>query len=321
MEIIEVIKDVVSKIWKEKDWIFSGIGNSMMSLLGKSIRKSVSGLISETKKKGILHSNDDLVNVLEINKTISDYFPEYNDFLLIQYGSSADPNEANPNDYDFIVLLLGHPKEDTKSVHNNGTYPSEEIKNIEEDVDIVFRDYLSFLFAACAGMPYENSVITKSKLLVGHEGYYMWLKNITMNIMIDSEFLLRRFEDKIIAERQAYINAKNKEIYEEKDIFYKEYDVIRAGYYYVTSLLQREEIKKFKKVIMQDEVAKLSKVIQLGEGYFTDNEVKNNYVKLVNLLKRNDKNIMDFDVKFIDQIIDIIIKGEDNCEKKEYESK
>jgi hypothetical protein len=321
MDVVEVIKGIVSEIWKSKEWSFSGIGNIITNYLCKSIQKSISGLIGETKKKGILYSNNDLINVLKIKKTINEYFPEYNDFLLIQYGSSVDPNETNPNDYDFIVLLLGHPKEDIKSVHNNGTYPSEEIKNIEEDVDIVFRDYLSFLFAACAGMPYENSVITNSKLLVGHEGYYLWLKNITMNVMIDSEFLFRRFGDKIVAEHQAYINAKNKKIYEEKDVFYKKYDVIRSGYYYVTSLLQREEIKKFKKVIMQDEVAKLSKVIPLGERYFTDNEIKNNYVKLVNLLKRNDKDIMDIDVKFIDQIIDIINKGEDNCEKKEYESK
>ncbi|UZP04016.1 hypothetical protein JW813_03180 [Clostridium botulinum] len=317
MDFIRLIKDIAKTIWSTKEWTFSGVGNVIASCLGRGIEKKVTSLINKTNKKGLLYCNNDLVDMLNIKETMKEYFQEYNDFLLIQYGSSVDPNESNPNDYDFIVLLLGHPKNDVKAIHNNGTYPSEEMKNVEEDIDIVFRDYLSFLFAACAGMPYENSVIDKSKLLVGHEGYYVWLKNITMNIMMDSEFLLRRFDDKILIERQAYINAKK----EEKEFFDKKYDIIRAGYYYITSLLQKEEIKKFKTVIMQDDVVKLSKVIPLGQNYFTDNEIISDYIKLVNLLKRNDKDIVDIDMKFIDKIIDIIIKGEDNCAKKECESK
>lgn len=71
-------------------------------------------------------------------------------------------------------------------------------------IDIVFRDYLSFLFAACSGMPYENSVICNSKLLNGHRGYYQWLINITKNELMDRDFLLRRFENKLISEKEVF---------------------------------------------------------------------------------------------------------------------
>ena len=55
-----------------------------------------------------------------------------------------------------------------------------------------YRDYLSFLFAASAGMPYENSVITDGKLIIGQEGYYQWILNITKNIL----FAVEKFDRK-----------------------------------------------------------------------------------------------------------------------------
>ena len=126
---------------------------------------------------------DDLDKSLEIKNTMKRHFPEYTDYLLIQYGSSVESNNRLPQDYDFIVLMLGIPKNGKRYLHNKGTTSSDDVSSKENinQVDIVYRDYLSFLYAASAGMPYENSVIITGKLLKGHIGYFQWLKNITKN--------------------------------------------------------------------------------------------------------------------------------------------
>ncbi len=106
----------------------------------------------------------ELVKALKIDDIMQDHFPEYTDYILIQYGSSVDADGTLPKDYDFIVLMMGFPKEGRRYLHNKGTNPGDgTYKKNEIDVDIVFRDYLSFLYAASAGMPYENSVIANGK--------------------------------------------------------------------------------------------------------------------------------------------------------------
>lgn len=221
---------------------------------------------------------------LEIKNTMKRHFPEYTDYLLIQYGSSVESNNRLPQDYDFIVLMLGIPKNGKRYLHNKGTTSPDDVsskRNINQ-VDIVYRDYLSFLYAASAGMPYENSVITTGKLLKGHIGYFQWLKNITKNQLYDRDFLIRRFEDKISIEKQEF----QKYLSENQQFGHEKYYVIRAGYYYITSLLQLNHIKKFDKVIFQNDVVALSKVRMFYDDFKNDN-IKNNYIHLVECLKRN----------------------------------
>lgn len=300
------IRDMWTVIWNNKEWLFSGVGLIGFSFIVNTVKKlrfinkSIPEVVSKTKQKGLYNKNN-LVDILQIESRIKKYFPEYSDYLFIQYGSSVDSKNSSPNDYDFIVLLLGHPENNVKHVHSRGNYPRNDLGIKATNVDLVFRDYLSFLFAACAGMPYENSVIVNSELLNGHRGYYQWLKNITMNIMIDRDFLIRRFYDKINSEKEVYINAKK---YNSEN----KYDIVRAGYYYVTSLLQLKKIETFDKVIMQQDVVKLSKVIPLGCEYFKDKDIQDKYLELVNLLKRNESNYEEIDISFIDKLIDIAIK-------------
>lgn len=186
---------------------------------------------------------DELEKILEIEETMKSHFPEYNDYLLIQYGSSVIADSKLPSDYDFIVLMLGFP-DNPRAMHNKGTISDIADTDNKDHVDIVFRDYLSFLFASSAGMPYENSVVQEGKLVLGHEGYFQWLKNITKNNLFDRDFILRRFEDKVSIEKQEYYKCANEYKEYGKDIYY----VIRSGYYYITSLLQLNRIKKMNKV-------------------------------------------------------------------------
>ena len=85
MGIISIIKDILITIWNTKEWTFSGIGNVIVSCLGRGIEKGVSSLINKTNKKGLLYCNNDLVHMLKIKETIKEYFPQYNDLLLIQH--------------------------------------------------------------------------------------------------------------------------------------------------------------------------------------------------------------------------------------------
>ena len=126
-------------------------------------------------------------------------------------------------------------------MHNKGTISDESNESNKDQVDIVFRDYLSFLFAASAGMPYENSIIINGKVVKGHEGYFQWLQNITKNLLFDRDFLVRRFEDKISIEKQEFHKCLNEHEKYDHDKYY----VIRSGYYYITSLLQLKRIRGF----------------------------------------------------------------------------
>src|SRR5699024_4713213 len=234
----------------------------------KTVPKDINKLINGIDKQ----SNNwkrELTDALKIKETMKSNFPGYKNFILIQYGSSVKSDNKLPSDYDFIVLMLGYPEEDVRYMHNKGT--TSDIAGSENitHVDLVFRDYLSFLFAASAGMPYENSVINNGKIIYGYEGYFQWLNNITKNILFDRDFLIRRFKDKIIIEKEEYIKCKNENEKYHHDMYY----VIRSGYYYITSLLQLKEIESFDKVIIQKDVVKLANV-----RYFY-NSFENEYVK------------------------------------------
>lgn len=292
-EIVSSFNDLISAIgvWLSinRDSILAGIISTViLGIIGKTIYfllnkpKEIHELL-RTNNFNDLDWIEELDKALEIKVTMKRNFPEYSDYLLIQYGSSVDANSKLPQDYDFIVLMLGFPKEGRRYLHNKGTGGLDDVSSKENkfDVDIVYRDYLSFLYAATAGMPYENSVIVNGRLLKGHKGYFQWLKNITQNHLYDRDFLIRRFEDKIATEKQEL----DKCIFENKKFEHDKYYVIRAGYYYITSLLQLEHIKKFDKVFFQEDVVELSKVRMFYKDF--KEEIREKYVTLVECLKRN----------------------------------
>lgn len=304
-DFIILMKAIGAWLSSNRDSIISGIVATV--ILGIVVR-IVSYVIKKPKELNeLLKTNnfndlnmiEELDKSLQIKDTMKRNFPEYSDYLLIQYGSSVDANNQLPQDYDFIVLMLGFPKEGRRYLHNKGTNGLDDVssKGNMFDVDIVYRDYLSFLYAATAGMPYENSVIVNGKLLKGHQGYFLWLKNITQNHLYDRDFLIRRFEDKITTEKQEF----NKCISENEKFENEKYYVIRAGYYYITSLLQLKHIKKFEKVIFQDDLIKLSKVRMFYKD-FKNKTIKNKYSMLVECLKRN-SSVNDISIDDIQSIL------------------
>lgn len=145
-------------------------------------------------------------------------------------------------------------------------------------------------------MPYENSVIANGKLIKGNLGYFQWLKNITMNLMFDRDFLIRRYKEKIIIEKQEFQKCLN----EHEKYKHDKYYVIRSGYYYVTSILQLSRIQKFEKVFFRDDAISLSKV-RLFYNDIDDENLKNKYMQLVECLKRNAplENISIGDIKLL----------------------
>lgn len=282
---------VVAKVWK---YI-------------KNAPKSIDDLLNNIDYNN-LNWKDELDKALKIKQTMKNCFPEYKNYLLIQYGSSVSPDGTLPSDYDFIVLMLGYPENEVRYMHNKGTTNDVSDEKNKYHVDIVFRDYLSFLFAASAGMPYENSVITGGQLIKGPEGYFQWLRNITKNNLFDRDFLVRRYQDKISIEKQEFQKCMN----EHNKYGHDKYYVIRSGYYYITSLLQLNRIIKSKKVMVQSEIVQLSKVRNFYKD-FDNEEIREKYIQLVENLKRNRQyNLIEVDE--IKKILDYVkISEEEKC--------
>lgn len=297
---LEQIISFFQGVWKEL--IISAIVGFIIWILKKSkeiAEPSINELLNNIDYNS-KNWKEELDKLLDIKSTVERHFPEYKDYLLIQYGSSVIPDNKLPSDYDFIVLLLGYPSEGNRYMHNKGTISDESNELNKDQVDIVFRDYLSFLFAASAGMPYENSVIFNGKLIKGHEGYFIWLKNITKNILFDRDFLVRRFKDKIVTEKQEF----HKCLKEHEEFGHDEYYVIRSGYYYITSILQLKKIQKYEKVFTQNQIVELSKVRGFY-GSISDENIRSKYEQLVENLKRNNKVDL-ISIKDIEEILNYI---------------
>lgn len=319
----EILEALILLITALKNWavsnsneIFVGLFVSFICWITIKIYKYIKSKPKELVELLLSPSNfndrdygKELSKALKIDDIMQGNFPEYTDYILIQYGSSVEVDGTLPKDYDFIVLMMGFPKEGRRYLHNKGTNPGDgTYRKSDIDVDIVFRDYLSFLYAASSGMPYENSIIANGKLIKGNLGYFQWLKNITMNLMFDRDFLIRRYKDKIIIEKQEFQKCLNGHEKYEHDKYY----VIRSGYYYVTSLLQLSRIEKFEKVFFRDDVISLSKV-RLFYNDFDDENLKNKYMQLVECLKRNsplDKITID-DIKLLLLEVEKLVKVND----------
>lgn len=319
----EILEALILLITALKNWAISNSNAIFVSLFAafigwiivkiyKYIKSKPKELVELLLSPSNFNERDygkELSKALKIDDIMQGNFPEYTDYILIQYGSSVEVDGTLPKDYDFIVLMMGFPKEGRRYLHNKGTNPGDgTYRKSDIDVDIVFRDYLSFLYAASSGMPYENSIIANGKLIKGNLGYFQWLKNITMNLMFDRDFLIRRYKDKIIIEKQGFQKCLNEHEKYEHDKYY----VIRSGYYYVTSLLQLSRIEKFEKVFFRDDVISLSKV-RLFYNDFDDENLKNKYMQLVECLKRNSPldNISIDDIKLLLLEVEKLVKVND----------
>ncbi|MCP4142297.1 MAG: hypothetical protein GY755_18835 [Chloroflexi bacterium] len=300
-ELFENIKDFLIK---NNKWIFDGIGTAIVLFILNIIHKrstrkelsfdSILDNLKNAHNTSEQYIRSDFLELVNVKKILKRHYPDYKDFIVIQYGSSVRNNVLNPNDYDFIVLLLGHNTQGDLHSFEVGTSPEKLIPGMKE-IDVVFRDYSSFLFALVSGMPYENSVIKNGKIVYGPKGYFLWLKRIARNILIDRDFLLRRFEnEKISIEKQVWNSMKGA---------YDTYEIVRSAYYLVSSLLQRNKIRQMDEVIFHKDIAKIALVANLKDD-ITDTEQRETFDLLVQSLKR--RTIPKNDRMFLNNIEDII---------------
>ncbi|MBU3175887.1 hypothetical protein KPL47_05845 [Clostridium estertheticum] len=111
--------------------------------------------------------------------------------------------------------------------------------------------------------------------------------------------MLRRFDDKILIEKEVYNNEKKYGI--------DNYDLARAGYYYTSSLLQKKIITKLSKILTQNSIAGLSNVLNLADS-FSSEHLKNKYNDLVNLLKRSVQINVEISSRDIDELLNNILE-------------
>lgn len=160
---IQAIISKLIELWNEyQNGIISGIiATAIVAIIAgiwknlKNTPRNINEILNNVNYNN-KNWKEELDKALQIKDTMATHFPKYKDYLLIQYGSSVTPDSKLPSDYDFIVLMLGYPDKENRYMHNKGTISDESNESNKDQVDIVFRDYLSFLFAASAGMPYEK---------------------------------------------------------------------------------------------------------------------------------------------------------------------
>lgn len=279
-------------ITKNKDWLFSGFALVLIGWIVKAVLAvlkrlrnkitDIQSLVQTTKlSRDKQYFRSGIVDRIGIDKIVRKYYREYREFLVIQYGSSVRDDCSEPNDYDFIVLLLGYPKGEDPDIYNIGHAPELGFVDAnQQEVDVVFRDYNSFLFALVSGMPYENSVVSNGKIIHGPQGYFLWLKRIARNILIDREFLLRRYrEDKLPVERDKWRVS----IREHSDM----YTFVRATYFYVCSLIQRNLISEMDDVILHKNVAKVAVADYLHRQLKDSNDYET-FGRVISYLKRKE---------------------------------
>lgn len=271
------------------------LGGIYRQLTRKEIHfESIVSSLKNAHNSSDQYVRSDFLELVNVKKILKKHYRDYKDFLVIQYGSSVRNDVLNPNDYDFIVLLLGHNTRGDLHSFQVGTSPEKLISGMKE-IDVVFRDYSSFLFALVSGMPYENSVIKNGKIVYGPKGYFLWLKRIARNILIDRDFLLRRFENEKI--------SFEKEIWNSMKDTYDTYEIVRAAYYLISSILQRNKIQEMDEVIFHKDIAEIAFVSNLKSG-ITNIAHRETFELLVQSLKR--RSIPKKDRQFVNEIEDVV---------------
>lgn len=86
---------------------------------------------------------------------------------------------------------------------------------------------------------------------------------------------------------------------------------MRAGYYYITSIIQKEIIAKKSKVLLQSDVAPLAKVFDIGQIIIKEETILNKYNKVICWLKRT-KDEMNVKLEYIDDVISYLDKERNN---------
>lgn len=234
----------------------------------KKYRKKV-----EKSDDTLLFSNEKLP--FNPYKIIKKYFRSYSSYVILKYGSSVRNNTDETNDIDYIVLLIGTPTTKEQQILHTGNVPVYS-KTKTLNIDIVFRDYYSFLCGVVAGMPYENSVLQWSNIIYGHKGYYRWLKAIAKNILIDRDYVIKLLNQRI-EEGDLKLTKLNPEI--------EFYDLVRFGYYHLCNYMQVIKLKEMDKKLRTIDVSRLGLISEFS-NVFTNPEHQQLFLQLVAYLKR-----------------------------------
>ena len=156
----------------------------------ETINKLKSALDNRERGESIDEQVESLVRDRMRNK-----FQAYSDFILIRYGSSVRFASKRPKDFDYLVFLLGYDKAETRKEYNEGSVISSTDSKFS--VDIQYKDYNSFCFALISGLPYEHGIMHKYKYLAGNEGYLQWMKKLSENILLDSDYIVESLSNRL----------------------------------------------------------------------------------------------------------------------------
>lgn len=219
-------------------------------------------------------NNKELVdkNIISVvNKRIQNKFGGYSEYLIIRFGSSLE--DKIPRDYDYLVLLMGQVGEDERvELHEGGAFGNG---SGEKSIDIIFRDYNSFIFGLVTGMPFEHSIIHNSILVLGEKGFYKWLERIGKNIRIDNKFLVDEL-NKRYQEYKDYLNSNINLTYD--------YTFVVQLYLLMVTLLQIVYLKSLPIIIHHSDIMPICLPHIISK--FLKGEIKDSFEYITSIYKR-----------------------------------
>lgn len=221
-----------------------------------------------------LQGIDGIVNKL-VEKKVRSKFKDYGSYILIRYGSSVKLSGNTPNDFDYLVLLLGYTDDNQRvELQNGDAFGSPKIGKY---IDIEYMDYNSFIFALLSGMPFEHGVINNCYFINGNRGYLSWLIKLQNNINIDTKYIINT----LIERCKDY----NKSLEDDLANGSCDYSSIIKLYSLSSSLIQIDCLKTFPQMINYKYIIPITKGEYLLK-ILSDSVMKNAYQKILSYFKR-----------------------------------
>jgi hypothetical protein len=127
--------------------------------------------------------------IREVIKKMAKEKKYYHDYILLRYGPSVEISHKLPTNFYYCVLKLGcSPKKDKK----DQIYETEKHGR---NVELVYKDYIDFVFSVVAGMPSDHAILSNCMVISGNKTYIEWVQYIKNNLTFDECLISKKLND------------------------------------------------------------------------------------------------------------------------------
>ena len=247
--------------------------------------------LQTTQQKSINPFQDIVGRKFNLKKIISQYFPSYSDYALVQFGS-FDQISPPPRDNDFLVMLIGVPSSIEKRRLSLGEIPRPS----SPKVDLEFCDYVSALSYLTVGDPLYHNIASNCKYLYGPEYLVSLFQRIAFHVEIPKNDLVKHLNNKLQYEISLWNSIPKKA---------PPFIYVLRTYWFMTTKAQLEIISHIDLEYFQHNA-----IIEYCEpkklpSYIENNAKRDIFMEIVDLYKGSEEKI---NVKRVKRIREIYLK-------------